>query len=76
MADKISSKPASADDIARVIAWTKENAAKLKLCPLHNFKPEDPSTALTQYRCTACGGVVSGEAARWFAIGLTQGRAT
>jgi hypothetical protein len=73
---KISSKGKSQDDVAKLVAWAKENAEKLSSCMRHDFARVDPDAGISQWRCGRCGGVVSGEYAVAYRLGLKHAGAS
>lgn len=63
----------SRQSIAAVAEQVKENQARLRSCPHHEFSPILPRRLLGQrYRCIECGGEVDAHAYHWFQEGLRQ----
>lgn len=45
----------------------------LSSCSRHDFECTDPTRLSAKWRCSACGGTVSGNAAYWYNIGRSHG---
>ena len=54
-------------------ADVKDNGAKLAACQRHEFVSESPGKMGAKWRCTACGGTVSGTNAHWYSLGRKHG---
>jgi hypothetical protein len=74
MAEKINSRGLSKDDTQKLVAWARENREKLDSCSRHDLLRVDPDAGISQWRCAMCGGVVSGEWAVAYMLGLEHGK--
>lgn len=54
-------------------AGVKANSAKLDACQRHEFVCEAPGKLGAKWRCSACGGTVSGTDAHWYNLGRSHG---
>jgi hypothetical protein len=51
----------------------KANNGVLAACPRHDFECLDPTRLSAKWRCSACGGNVSANAAHWYNLGRSHG---
>ena len=56
-----------------ILADVRANGAKLAACQRHEFVSESPGKMGAKWRCTACGGTVSGTDANWYSLGRKHG---
>lgn len=61
------------DALLEVWDEVKANNAVLGACQRHQFECTDPTRLSAKWRCTACGGTVSGNSAYWYALGRSHG---
>lgn len=67
---KVTLKGPTKDDVAKLIAWAKENQARLNECSRHEYARMEADNVFSQYRCANCGGVSSGQVAQAYQLGL------
>ena len=72
--DKISAATGlNRETMLGILADVKANGAKLAACQRHEFFSESPGKMGAKWRCTACGGTVSGTNAHWYSLGRKHG---
>lgn len=65
------------DRIMEAFKEAKANYKALAECPMHAFVEIEgkPSSSLdVKYRCSVCGGTITGREFRWYERGLEDGR--
>lgn len=60
------------EDVDRIIADVKANAAILAACDNHLFEFLKDSLP-PEWRCEHCGGVIDGPALHWYMVGRAHG---
>lgn len=60
-------------DGGELLKQIRRNHAALDACAGHTFTPET-EILFSWFKCSSCGGRVSGEAARWYARGRAHGK--
>lgn len=66
--------PLSNAEVDRIWREVKANISVLDACPRHDFKPLDPDSPISDFKCIHCGGTVDMTKAHWYMKGLEHAR--